>query len=181
MSSSAASPATSSSPIEDQPTRRGGPKTPEGKAASSRNAITHGVFSSLPIIPGVERPEDWEALRARVRIDLKPEGAIEESLADHVAHLLWRRQRVWRYATAVAARAEANPDDDPLAADRADYRVIRYEAHLTRQLHTTLNRLAALQRARRGEMDSLTRLGRVSRIYSPVFNDPDSASWNQER
>ncbi len=181
MSSSADSATASPSPVEDQPARRGGPKTPAGKAASSRNATTHGIFSTLPIIPGVERPEDWETLRARVRIELQPEGVIEESLAEHLAHLLWRRQRVWRYATAVAAREEANPDADPLSGSHADNRVIRYENHLTRQIHSTRKHFDTLQRARRGEMDSLTRLDRAARAYAPVFNDPDAAGWDQER
>src|SRR5438093_1161690 len=41
----------------------GGPNTPAGKAISARNGTTHGVFSALPVLPGVEREEDWELHR----------------------------------------------------------------------------------------------------------------------
>ncbi len=41
--------------------KKGGPKTPRGKAASSMNRLTHGARSECVIIPG-ENPEEYEAL-----------------------------------------------------------------------------------------------------------------------
>ena len=40
----------------------GGPRTPAGKAKSSKNAMKAGIFSKSPVV-GDERPEDWEAHR----------------------------------------------------------------------------------------------------------------------
>lgn len=55
-----------------------GPRTPEGKAVSSRNAIRHGVLSCLEVLPEVERVEDWIAHRDAVLEDLAPSGYVEE-------------------------------------------------------------------------------------------------------
>ncbi len=76
---------------------RGGPRTPSGKAITRRNAVRHGVLSSLPVVPGLERREDWEAHHAGVLASLAPEGHIETVLAERVALQLWRLHRVARY------------------------------------------------------------------------------------
>src|SRR5262249_27751725 len=77
------------------------PKTPEGKARSSRNALRHGLSCALPVLPGLERVEDWEAHHKGILESLAPVGALEESLAERVALCSWRLQRVARYETAV--------------------------------------------------------------------------------
>ncbi len=75
----------------------GGPKTPEGKAAVRLNPIKHGVLAQTPVIPLVEREEDWEKLRSGVFEYLDVQGALEEALADRVAAILWRLYRVVRF------------------------------------------------------------------------------------
>ncbi len=56
--------------------RGGGPKTPEGKAAVRRNPIKHGVLAQTPVIPLVEREEDWRRLRDGVFEYFRVEGAM---------------------------------------------------------------------------------------------------------
>src|SRR5262245_3062117 len=80
-----------------------GPKTPEGKAQSSKNALRHGLTCALPVVPGLERVEDWEACRGGIRDSLTPAGTLEEALAERIALCSWRLQRVARYETAVTA------------------------------------------------------------------------------
>ncbi len=80
-----------------------GPQTPEGKGKVSRNAVRHGIYSDVPILPGLERAEDWQAHRAGVLQSLAPAGTLEQSLAERVALCLWRLKRVAVYETAVAA------------------------------------------------------------------------------
>jgi hypothetical protein len=80
-----------------------GPKTPEGKAQSSKNALRHGLSCALPVIPGLERLEDWEVYREGILASLAPVGTLEEALAERVALCSWRLQRVARYETAVTA------------------------------------------------------------------------------
>jgi hypothetical protein len=80
-----------------------GPRTIEGKAVVARNATKHGIFASVPVIPG-ESPEVWEAHRTGVLESLAPIGLLEINLAERVALLLWRLQRLARYeAETVAA------------------------------------------------------------------------------
>jgi hypothetical protein len=74
-----------------------GPRTPEGKRASSRNALRHGLRALTPVVPGVEREADWLVHRAGLAASLAPEGYLEECLCDRIALQLWRLGRVARY------------------------------------------------------------------------------------
>jgi hypothetical protein len=83
-----------------------GPRTAEGKVVVARNATRHGIFSSVPVVPG-ECPEAWEAHRAGVVESLAPVGLLEVNLAERAALVLWRLQRLARYeAESVAAGME---------------------------------------------------------------------------
>lgn len=77
--------------------RGGGPKTPEGKAAVRRNPIKHAVLAQTPVIPLVEKEEDWQRLREGVFEYFRVEGAMEEALADRIAGIIWRLYRVVRF------------------------------------------------------------------------------------
>jgi hypothetical protein len=83
-----------------------GPKTPEGKAAANRNAVTHGLTSSRGLLPG-EKLEDFSDLRARVLAELAPDSAIEIELAERIASLLWRLRRVPAFEAALLAWTNA--------------------------------------------------------------------------
>jgi hypothetical protein len=70
-----------------------GPRTPEGKAAVSLNAMKHGLLSKEILLSG----EDEEALREldeRLRGELQPDGVVEVLLVDRVTSLLWRLRRL---------------------------------------------------------------------------------------
>jgi hypothetical protein len=83
--------------------RSTGPRTSTGKARSSKNALRHGVYSTLPWVAGLERNEDWETHRLGIRKSLAPEGTLEEALAERVALCFWRLNRVHRYETAITS------------------------------------------------------------------------------
>ncbi len=80
-----------------QEKRGGGPKTREGRAAVRLNPVKHGVLAQTPVIPLVEREEDWQRLRDGVFEYFAVEGAMEEALADRIAGIIWRLYRVVRY------------------------------------------------------------------------------------
>jgi hypothetical protein len=87
---------------EDQRKQRkgsGGPKTAAGKAVVARNPIKHGVLAQTPVLPLVEREEDWLKLRQGVFDFFELEGPLLESLGDRVAMLVWRLYRVARFET----------------------------------------------------------------------------------
>lgn len=85
-----------------------GPKTEEGKARASLNALKHGLRASSLALPHLENAEDWESHRLHVVQDLGAVGYLETILSERVAALLWRLGRVVRYETDSAASSIQN-------------------------------------------------------------------------
>src|SRR5215203_6736732 len=90
----------------------GGPSTREGKEVAKWNATRHGIRSPAPVVPGVEKAEDWEEHRDGVLESLQPEGHLELVLAERVALLSWRLNRVTRFETATIALSQEKMEDD---------------------------------------------------------------------
>ncbi len=80
--------------------RSTGPATPEGRAASSLNATTHGM-TSRALVRG-ESAEHFDAFRAAVVVDLGAVGPVETTLALRAGEVLWRLQRAGAAEAAVA-------------------------------------------------------------------------------
>lgn len=90
----------------------GGPSTQEGKEIARWNATRHGMRSPAPVVPGVEKLEDWEEYRNGMLEDLAPVGHLEHTLAERVALLSWRLQRVTRYETETVALSQEKVVED---------------------------------------------------------------------
>ena len=73
-----------------------GPKTAEGKARSSRNAVKHGLSSPNPVIGIEDRPAFDAMLDAYMR-DWKPAGETETSYVKRAATAMWRYNRAISY------------------------------------------------------------------------------------
>lgn len=73
--------------------RSGGPKTPEGKKASSQNAIVTGTYSALPVLPG-ENSGDFNNLVDQFNRDFRPADVIETALVRDLAVITWKRLRL---------------------------------------------------------------------------------------
>jgi hypothetical protein len=84
----------------------GGPKTAQGKEVVRWNATRHGISSPRPVVPGLEKLEDWEEHRSGILENLSPVGHLEFSLAERVALLSWRLHRVTRYETEAIALSQ---------------------------------------------------------------------------
>jgi hypothetical protein len=56
-----------------------GPTSQAGKAASSRNAMRHGLTNRHPVVTEAGRPE-YEALREQLLDSLQPVGFLQEYL-----------------------------------------------------------------------------------------------------
>ena len=69
-----------------------GPRTPEGKARSSRNSFKHGLYSQQLIIEG-EDPAEFDQLRATLRTEHQPVNSTEEILVDELSQHFWRMRR----------------------------------------------------------------------------------------
>src|SRR5688572_5434341 len=96
--------------------RSTGPRTEEGKAASARNATTHGAFCADLLLPG-EDAEELMALKQGIDAALSPGDAIERELADRIAATKWRLRRL--RGAERAALLRTLPPATPTAAQRA--------------------------------------------------------------
>jgi hypothetical protein len=128
----------------------GGPVTQEGKEVVCWNATRHGIRSPAPVVPGVEKAEDWEEHRDGVLESLQPEGHLERVLAERVAHLSWRLHRVVRYETESIALYQEMIEDD-LARERrfesgpSHPEAVRGNAKSTREEHRLFKRFAKME------------------------------------
>ena len=63
---------SSSSGNDSSSLAKGGPATQEGKEVVKWNATQHGIRSPAPVVPGVEKTEDWEVHRDGMLDSLHP-------------------------------------------------------------------------------------------------------------
>ncbi|HET7770672.1 MAG TPA: hypothetical protein VFN74_18005, partial [Chloroflexota bacterium] len=114
----------SSSAARSRSSRSPRPTTRRGRAA--QNALSHGLRSHVPIIPGVESEEDWLAHHAGFVLQYSPVGQLEVLLVDRISFGFWRLLRVARYETLLVthsdpnARPEPYPGEDSLNEDSDD-------------------------------------------------------------
>jgi hypothetical protein len=69
-----------------------GPKTAEGKAAVSQNAVKHGLFAMQDVL-SVENQAEFDQLREQMLAELAPVGGVETLLAQRAVSLAWRLRR----------------------------------------------------------------------------------------
>jgi hypothetical protein len=91
---------------------------------------------------------------------MTPVGPLEAALAERVASALWRLRRVTAYEdAAIAERRRLEARSARLLPHPLDIeKIIRYEAHLSRQCYQTLHELEALRAERRGRPAPLLRV-----------------------
>src|SRR5919107_1482389 len=106
------------------PAPPGGPKTQGGKEVARWTAPRHGIRSPAPVVPGLEKAEDWEEHRDGMLESLSPEGHLELVLAERVALLSWRLHRVTRYETESIALFQERAEDDLADRRRFSSRVL---------------------------------------------------------
>ena len=62
----------------DQSSTAGGPNTQEGKEVVRWNATRNGISSPKPMVPGLEKQEDWESHLEGIMENLSPVGHLED-------------------------------------------------------------------------------------------------------
>ena len=75
-----------------------GPRTETGKAASSKNRLTHGLCSTALILDG-EHEQDFDSLHAEIMQSFAPATDEEHLLASQLIEALWRLNRARRVET----------------------------------------------------------------------------------
>jgi len=92
-----------------------GPRTPEGKAVSSKNATKLGLYSQTLILPG-EDPEELQAISRAFTDEYHPQTPTEQAFLDNVVLAQWLKRRYLRLEhevmnASVAALPEGSDPD----------------------------------------------------------------------
>jgi len=126
-----------------------GPRTPEGKARSARNAREHGLCASqLVVKPGQET--EFDEMQAGLYVEILPVGGLEDELFKALIHAAWNQRRC-RQAEADLQIKAAAKGLDPLLdpALEADLRrVDLYGRRAASAFHRNLKAIRDLQNER---------------------------------
>jgi hypothetical protein len=134
--------------------RSRGPKTPQGKARSSRNATRHGLTSKSALIHD-EPPETLQSLLDSYVQRFQPRDPVERGLVEVLVASRLRLRRIWAMETSTleARDKTCGAREDSLAAAFADPAVLaklavlnRYEAHHFLVERRALHELVALRK-----------------------------------
>ncbi|WP_397506102.1 hypothetical protein [Qipengyuania sp. R86523] len=125
-----------------------GPRTPEGRAISSRNSHQHGVLSQR-VTTDVEENEIYERMLNSLMEEYGPRSKTQILLVERLANLFWRER--WLIQT---ERSQLSlQQDDVFAAAKAkdqsltltDQLLIgRYQTMLTNQINITIAQIGRL-------------------------------------
>jgi hypothetical protein len=78
--------------------------TEEGKAASSQNAVRHGLYGKTVVIEGESEERFREHVESFIR-QFEPQDEAELALVEHMAIARWRQFSVWGLETAGISNA----------------------------------------------------------------------------
>ena len=118
-----------------------GPRTPEGKAASSQNAKTNGFNAADPVLPTEDRNQ-FNALLEQYRSEIAPKTTHEEFLVSQMTGARWKLDRLERMEVTMFAALE-NPVEAFTNKETAAAfaRLERYRASLERTYHRSAREL----------------------------------------
>jgi hypothetical protein len=121
-----------------------GPRTSEGKNRSSQNASKHGLTArEVVIAPGEQ--EEFDHLVADCQADVKPQGAIQQTLFNQLVAAAWNLRRIRRMEAELCAGASYQ---DLLANEDLQHqldRLARHHTRIERSFHRSLKELKVLQ------------------------------------
>ena len=139
-----------------------GPKTSDGKARSSQNAITHGLTAFASTLPH-ESEEEFVLMRDTIIRELKPKGQLEHELVTRIASIVWLLRRVPIFETLLMAGLSIE------TFFKSDFsgKIGRYETTLQRQLSLLYSELRDMQSRREANERKSERGGMGLKIVSP--------------
>ncbi len=134
-----------------------GPVTPEGKRASSRNAIRHGFLAKAVVLEDERTPAFYDLLADLIR-EHNAQTETQLNLIETMAMARWRIARLWAIEREIIQTEMDKPEHDgetPTAVLTKAFRALaerdgilgllnRYEARLDRQYTRALNLLIKL-------------------------------------
>ena len=124
-----------------------GPRTAEGKARSSQNAIRHGLLSRTPVLRS-EDPAAYEQHCRRFFDEYRPATPTETQLTQELADTAWRLNRIPALEANLLNRAGQAMEVDIAGATRTLSMLGLHGARLSRQFQKTLEQLREIQAER---------------------------------
>jgi hypothetical protein len=131
-----------------------GPRTAEGKQASSRNSTRHGLTGSQIVIPG-EDPIAYEDMRQDLHRSHRPGNETERILVDQIAANAWRLARAQRIETAYLRKITEDAIDPEAAIATAFIekpaelmKIARYVSAANSAFYKAQSQLEKMQKAR---------------------------------
>lgn len=122
--------------------RSTGPRTEQGKARSSQNAVTHGLNCSGFIVTE-DRQQEFEDMRAELIEQHQPSTGAEWQIFLTMLHAAWGQRRVWRLEDELF-----DGQTDPLGVaelDRQMDRLARYEVRFERAYYRAIKELGKMK------------------------------------
>jgi hypothetical protein len=129
-----------------------GPTSPEGKAASSLNALKSGIDAWSHIIPG-EDPAELEALTAAFLLHYRPAGPSQLALVDTLVSTEWIQRRLRRIEAQLWTYQIECLDKNLTQAEFLDAS-IQHRSPLGHAFHAALDPISRIQR----RIDSTNRM-----------------------
>ena len=123
-----------------------GPKTPEGKATSSLNRLSHGFASHATIIPG-ENPEEFKALVTDLMSEHQPATETEQILVERMALNQWLTLRAFHLQGKVFLGLTLSGDKFGIPKELS--LLIRYQTTAERAFHRAHTDLVKTQKERK--------------------------------
>jgi len=90
-----------------------GPRTSEGKAIISQNAVRHGLSARQTVISS-ESQADFDLYRRQMLIELAPESPVQSMLAERIVCLSWRLKRAAKIQNQAIDALNADKTSSPL-------------------------------------------------------------------
>jgi hypothetical protein len=95
-----------------------GPKTPEGKAIASQNAIKHGLFANVILLRN-ENAQAFDEMTEDFVRRFEPRDDLEFTIVEQMVAATWRLSRCWSMQAQIMnleMDKTEDPDDETLAA-----------------------------------------------------------------
>ena len=148
-----------------------GPRTPEGKARTAKNALKHGLLAEDAVIPG-EDPAKFDRHLTNIENTYLPRNYVEKQIVNQIADTMWRIKRLSRIETTVVSasieRTRVYQHDFRVERIRQGHEgdlqllgesmfcgtkflnnLARYDGHLRRCLHRDLELMMKIRREER--------------------------------
>ena len=102
-----------------------GPRTEQGKRASSSNSTTTGL-TAAKIFVRPEEQDDFNHLQADLRAEIQPDGATQNTLFDLILHAAWNLRRCFDLESKIQNKAITDALLNDELASKLD-RIYRYK------------------------------------------------------